>query len=159
MLLSGSGGAIFFVYLWSMLDVQPGASEMGDSAAAPDTTKLNTSHLETRRSAAQRRKGGGSMSSEEGSWSQDDDHGIGTHSLCTTGNLSNHELSMHGCYWDPCPPRCNIYASRAPASEVIIPLRDVKFDKESILIQITLFLLFSPFVEGVVIVLCDQTTS
>ena len=75
MFLSGSGGAVFFGYLWSMLDVQPVASDVPDSIAASDVARPNKRHFETRRSTARRHKVTDSVDSEEGSWSQDDDHG------------------------------------------------------------------------------------
>ena len=88
MFLSGSGGAILFAYLWSMLDVEPGRSEMPDNTTdSGDTYSKRTRHGPSA-IPAQRHKRAESEMSEPDSETHDDGLKSGKH-------LNSNSMRMH----------------------------------------------------------------
>ncbi|KAK9828315.1 hypothetical protein WJX74_008496 [Apatococcus lobatus] len=72
MFLSGSGGAILFAYLWSMLDVQPGAPEVPESSTDAEIMHMMGSRHGHQSMPRRRHKRAESEMSEPDSESHDD---------------------------------------------------------------------------------------
>lgn len=87
MFLSGSGGAILFAYLWTMLDVQPGGSEVLESTTDSEDPHVKRTRLGAPPRVAQRHKRAGSEMSDPDSESHDD-------GLRSGGQLSTYSLGL-----------------------------------------------------------------
>lgn len=88
MFLSGSGGAILFAYLWSMLDVEPGRSEMLDNTTDPGDTSLKRTRHGPSAIPAQGHKRAESEMSEPDSETHDD-------GLKSGKRLNSNSMRMH----------------------------------------------------------------